>query len=123
MAVKFRYIDRVVLPRRSSGVDWSGERIVLARYGNKELWWRKSGSTWQAVGLYGHEPAALMLVKWEDKRQRGVPAIRRPHEGGRLSQKVLQEHAEAIDEWFGMKVAYQLGPVTQRPPKTLEVSR
>jgi len=95
--------DRETRPRRTQGVDWGAERIVIVRLGNKELWWWRSHKSWAGLLLgYQHREARLCLAdgshgKYEDRRT--------IHKGGRMSRRLFEQHAKEINEWFGQEVA------------------
>ena len=100
--------DRVILPRRTNGVDWGSVRWLLARHGTKELWWLTSGKEW--FGLmegYQLRPGQL-IISLDPGKIYGSEV--RLHEGGRLSKNLLYENAKAIDEYFGCDVSRALHP-------------
>jgi hypothetical protein len=95
------YIGLTIRPRHEDGVDWSAERIVLVTDGQRELWWRKTGKRWgDQLHPSIHMPGSLMLV-FVNKNNGRDSRVRRLHEGGRLSKRLLLQHREAIDQFFG----------------------
>jgi len=114
------YTKLVVRPQAEFGIDWSRPRTVLARRGTLELWWQGPGSVWSGVGI-PHEYVPTELITYDvklkawpdppsDSRSTGTPrraaaserASNALHEGGRLSRRLLVEHAVAIDTFFGV---------------------
>jgi hypothetical protein len=98
--------DRIIRPRIEGGCDWGAERIVLVRKGDKELFWRKACKSWASLlDGYRHDPAALMLCDHSNLTS-GVPKEKTLHNtGGRLSKRLIMDHAEEIDKFFGEETA------------------
>lgn len=99
--------EREVLPQCEKGIDWSAERLVVARTedGSKTMWWKKSGSYW--VGILcprGISAVKLMLCDITDPRVRTIQV------GGRLSRKSFQKNADVINDFFGCEIAQFLIP-------------
>jgi hypothetical protein len=93
--------DVIVRPRMDTGVDWSRERVVLARKGRKELWWMRSGKCWSGRGCEQDTvPAGLCLANHE-RRLSGLPwETHDLTEGRRLSDKLISEFAAQIGGWL-----------------------
>jgi hypothetical protein len=99
------YMDKqVVLPRLSGGVDHGATRLLLAwAEDGRQLVWQRSCKSWAGrMAGYQHEPGSLVLVR------RGQLFGTELHRGGRLSKALLEQHAEAIDEFFGVEVTPML---------------
>lgn len=97
-------VNRITRPRRERGRDWGSERFILARMGVEELLWWTSRSEWTGrLGGCRPAPACLIVVD-------ALGSWRVLHEGGRLSKRMLSEHAGAINEFFGCEVADKLDP-------------
>lgn len=99
-----RFVDRVVLPRRDRGVDWGDRRRLIARKGESTLLFIVPG-TWSPVcGVRGfgrkYDPASLIL--WRDRHERFAGHATDHLAQGRISRRVLAEHAGAIDAAFGV---------------------
>lgn len=107
--MQFNVVDRIVRPRRENGSDWDSQRIVLCKYGTKELWWWTSRKSWQdrLVG-YQYEPGELVTA--DVSRAHLFNTV---HNGGRLSKKLLETYAAKIDEFFGVP-----GLTNKLSPKT-----
>lgn len=111
MKRKKKKVDLIIRPRKEGGCDWDSPRVVLARYGAKELWWHRAGKTWGSlVDGYVSTPARLILVDFTLSNTTGLPRTIELHEGGRLSNTLLKKHAETIDTFFGISVSEHLHP-------------
>lgn len=100
-------VERIERPRIEGGVDWSNSRIVLARYGNKELLWMRSGKHWADM-LSGYVPHGGELYLVDNTRRRcdrGYMGLDRKklEEGGRISRARVRLHAREIDAFFGVR--------------------
>lgn len=97
--VIYTLVDRIERPRREYGSDWDGKRIVIARYGDKELLWWRSGKSWKDQ-LQGHQHRCgqLMLQNFGTPR-RDYHYLK---EGGRMSKALFMEHAGEINQFFGI---------------------
>jgi len=110
-----RVTERVILPRHEGGVDWSAERILLARkvQGKKivaQLFWRKSCKDWQdRMTGYDHEPGALVL-QVQDSIGRLDFLGDRLHTGGRLSKVLLAKFTKELEGVFGPEAVAFLDP-------------
>lgn len=112
----FTLVDRIERPRYEGGSDWSNTRIVLARYGSKELQWVRSGSHWgdMLVGTVSH---GFSLMTMDYSRRDGAGPLhkyllyaddredRKPVEMQgvrRMSKRVIQFYGPQIDLFFGI---------------------
>ncbi len=109
--VTLTQVDRIERPRSEGGVDWSNTRMVLARYGDKELWWMRSGKHWgDLLRGYVSHGGDLILFDHDDKRMRAQGDYGRCGKrleglqdlGGRLSKARIMEHAGKINAFFGV---------------------
>lgn len=118
--VKVRRIASVFRPAKSGGVVWPGEIHVLARFGAKELWKVPGASISRGTAVRPeYVPAYMCLVSEADRVWRGdyVPGGETVlAEGGRFGRPKFAAHAEAIDAFFGVKLAHRI-----RARKTLIV--
>ena len=89
-------------PRFAHGVDHGSEPIILARNGDRQLWWKSGHTGWWQQGQSGYYGASLELVggpragrsDWQDWI--GTEIAR----GCRLSRARLDELAEKIDAYL-----------------------
>jgi hypothetical protein len=103
--------EQVNLGRYGSGCDYSRDRLLLVRYGRKELWWMKSGKYWSGRGSQATARTELVAVDttptvaWHDGKKTRIG-----EEGGRLSTKRIAQHAKEINDFFGFAVAQHIRP-------------
>lgn len=102
--VRFVSIPRVERPRSENGMDWERTRMVLVRYGFRELWWLRSGKCWvdQLVG-YASTGGGLIKARFEHGafQGRGVE-YNHMSDGGRLSKALILSHSNEINSHFGI---------------------
>lgn len=115
---KAKFVERIMLPRSEHGTDWSAERVLLVerreRDGFKtQLFWVQAGK-YYADRTSGYVPCSgsLKLLTPPSGKLGGMYRYldKTLAEGGRLSAKMLQEHAKEIDAVFGAGVAALLDP-------------
>lgn len=102
--LRYELVDRIERPRTENGIDWANARIVLARYGLKELWWNRSGSHWQdqLSGYVSH--GGTLITAFYNPRALGGRGVEYDHlhEGGRLSRNLILANAKIINGFFGI---------------------
>lgn len=113
--MKIEVVDGVRRPRHERGCDWGVEREVLVRLMDKpgpvkELWWMGGCKYWAGRGCDpGYAPANLSLVKpgsWSALQSvGGADSVRTEIHEGRFSVRVIAQHAEKINDFFGANVA------------------
>lgn len=96
MSAVIRIIDAITRPRHENGVDFGRVRHVLAKHGDREVWWTPGGKYWSGIGMQSYAPASLELVDMSTP----YPYNRKRLHEGRLSFKVLEEHRDDIDRWL-----------------------
>jgi hypothetical protein len=102
-------IDRIKRAKRSGGINWGSPIVVLARYGDKELWQERGSGLYSRMGGNYWVPGGLYLIEEAEKHHsmfRGK--VTKLQEGGRISGKTFREHADRIDAFFGAKIAHLL---------------
>jgi len=105
-------------PREWGGVDYGSEQIVLARAGTRELQFRPGCRFWSGLGMpQAYAPATLVLAVVEGFSERSKVLAE-----GRLSFKLLREHATEIDAWLGCDEGVSaVGRVDPKKRWTVEV--
>jgi hypothetical protein len=114
--------DLEVRPKLEGGADWEALRPVLARviYANGyecEVWWWRGATVWSGVGSKRYKPCELLVAtppSWAMTHKTVGGANTSTHsivEGGRLSKKMLLEHADKIDAMLAIEgVGKELHP-------------
>lgn len=98
---------REVLPRLTAGIDWSAERVVIARRDKSAyLWWRRSGRYWSSILEPNKTAPAELVLAFCDEGKPFVYSSRccqtvTLDEGGRLGVARIVKHRTAIDGVFG----------------------
>lgn len=97
------YINQIILPRASSGIDWGRERKLLVRNSfGKALVWSPPGTCWNGRGNpHSYVPTELTIhFNSAEYLDRKILC-----EGGRLSKKLILSFKTEIDAEFGEGVA------------------
>lgn len=107
--MKFELVDQVVLPRyggNNGGIDFGGNRRVLAmKNDGSVILYVRAGYSSASCGVRGfgreYNPALLQLQTPNDSRSSYYLGVGLAE--GRISKSRLLEHADKIEEAFGMK--------------------
>lgn len=112
--MKIEVVDGILRPRIERGADWGAERKVLVRLMGdpgpvKEMWWTGGHKYWSGIGETSYARAELSLVlpgNFSNDTTVGGPGSRKDKLcEGRFSDKVIKQHAEKINAFFGADVA------------------
>jgi hypothetical protein len=95
----WKEVKTEVAPRLVHGCDHGVDGQILLRRGRIELIWRKGSMQWAGRGNQEYEPAHLELYTGTDN-DGSWPRYKTLQRGGRLTKRVIEQHANAIKEAF-----------------------